>query len=104
MIANKPLPPVALLLCDSRGVFIPQHFVTQFDLTKWEGIKQDDIEALKAGPEHEHYWETWDDVTSNATFTHNGNVWRLHQDGDLWACCFELMTDEEKTNFGFNDD
>ena len=104
MIANKPLPPLALLLDSNRGIFIPQHFVTQFDLTKWEGINPSDVNVLKSGPEHAHYWEAWDDVTSNATHTYEGNVWRLHQDGDLWAYCFELMTDEEKTNFGMTDD
>jgi len=43
-------------------------------------------------------------ILNNARYTDkNGNVWRLMQDGDLWAYCFELMTDEEKENFGFND-
>jgi len=29
----------------------------------------------------------------------NGHVWRLWQDGDLWAYCEELMTDAEYSNF-----
>ena len=42
------------------------------------------------------------EVLNYATFTENGNVWRLYQDGDLWALCFELMTAKEKENFGFD--
>lgn len=31
------------------------------------------------------------------------DVIHLHQDGDLWAFCFDNMTDEEKMNFGWED-
>ena len=31
-----------------------------------------------------------------------GDIFRLHQDDDLWAVCSEKMTMEEKENFGFD--
>jgi hypothetical protein len=102
--AANTLPAIALLLSDSRGIYIPQHFVKEYDLTLWQGISEDDIKTITDGPNGEFYWEVWDDVLNNATFTENGNTWRLHQDGDLWAYCLELMTDEEKSNFGMNEE
>lgn len=62
----------------------------------------DDWDTCLIGPDQEFYWESWDEILSHAVHTDaNGNKWMLHQDGDLWCYCVELMTDEEKTNFGF---
>lgn len=106
------LPAVALLLSDSRGVYIPQNFLQNFDLTKWQGISKEAIECILSEDENgktispyeiELYWDYWTDILDNATFTENGYTWRLMQDGDLFAYCYELMTDEEKDNFGMED-
>ena len=86
-----------LLLADRHGVYIPQTFAEDFGGDAW-GIDEDshDWLALLAGPETDAYWDAWDSVLSRATHTDSkGNVWTLHQDGDLWAVCPELMTDEE---------
>ena len=118
MNTKNTLPAVALLLDSNRGVYIPQNFVTEcmilaIDGFGWSGVTVEDIAtlAMKDGDDNfvspydiEHYWETWGTVCNNATFTENGHVWRLYQDGDLWAICDELMTDEEKENFGFDVD
>jgi len=94
---------IQLLLSDARGIYIPRDFVTGFDLTGWKGIPEDAVKDCE-NPENEYYWDSWEMILNNATYTDkNGNVWRLIQDGDLWVYCFELMTDEEKSNFGFND-
>ena len=96
-----PLPSVALLLSDARGIYIPRDFVTDFDLTMWEGISQKDAEIC-ADPEHEWYWDAWASILDTATFTDpDGRKFILHQDGDLWALCLEEMTEEEKKNFEF---
>ena len=93
---------VQLLLSDARGIYIPRDFAEGFDMDKWH-VKTHDAEILK-NPEHEWYWETWDNVLNYAYYLDdNGNQFDLIQDGDLWAYCFDLMTDEEKQNFGFND-
>ena len=100
---------VTLILSDARGVYIPRDFVTDkyneitVDHCKAWGIKDEDAEILASGPDHEYYWETWDDVLSNAQYTdEEGNKYFLNQDGDLWAFCYERMTYEEMSNFGMN--
>lgn len=86
------------LLCDSRhGQFIPQ--LMAWRLSGWM-IGPDDAKICDNGPDDFYYWETWAHILDHAEYTdENGYVWRLHHDGDLWAYCEELMTDEEKENF-----
>jgi hypothetical protein len=92
---------VHLLLSDRNGVYIPQLFVKQFD--GWKNIDSEDTELLLKGPEEDWYWDTWDQLMGNAEYTDQlGYVWKLYQDGDLFAICEELMTDEEKENFGYD--
>lgn len=96
---------IKLLLSDNRGVYIPQHFAQNFDVTKW-GYTEDhtDIQTLLEGPDAEWYWEAWDNVLQNAELTDtSGKVWTLHQDGDLWAIAFDSMTNTERRNFGFDE-
>lgn len=108
---NKTIPDaVTLILSDARGVYIPRDFVTDnyneiaVDHCAAWGISKEDGEILASGPEHEFYWETWDDVLRNAEYTdEDGNKYFLSQDGDLWALCYDRMTDEEKSNFGMED-
>lgn len=87
------------LLSDSRGMYIPRDFVEEFDLTKFAGINPDDV-AILHDPDHEWYWDAWDNVLQYATHTDaQGHKWHLWQDGDLWMICDALMTDEEYLNF-----
>jgi len=93
---------IELLVSDAHGVYIPQIFAG-FDFTNWTGVDSEDIEVLFRGPNHEdsqNYWDVWDAILYAATYVDaNQNVWSLHQDGDLWAICEALMTDEEYYNF-----
>lgn len=92
---------INLLLSDARGVYIPRDFVQGFDLSKWKGIRSDDAKICE-NPENQWYWDAWTSILDNATYTHeDGRIFRLHQNGDLWAICYEQMSEEEKTNFGF---
>ena len=85
---------IEILVSDRWGVYIPKHFAENFIL--WDGVSDSDREILESGPDHEHYWDAWDAVLGAATYTDgNDNVWHLSQDGDLWAVCPDLMTDEE---------
>ena len=88
---------IEILLSDSRGVYIPRDFALYYE--DMDGVSAEDMETLKAGPDAEWYWEAWDSVLSNAKREINGKVWRLYQDGDLFAYCEELMTDEEYYGF-----
>lgn len=89
---------IALLLDSARGVYIPQNFAQRFVLEEWY-VDQEDADILDQGPEHEWYWEAWESVLNKAHYEHEGYTYRLHQDGDLWAYCDELMSDEEYENF-----
>ena len=82
----------AILFADgARGIYLPQHFAqaltddaeVQFvyhGVYNWEVIKP----ILLAGPDHEDYCEAWDFVLDNARIHHDGKVYSLWQDGDLW--------------------
>ena len=83
-----------LLLSDVRGIYIPRDFAEGFDLNAWH--IDFDVSAL-SDPESELYWDTWERVVSSAFLLDaEGNCFTLHQDGDLWAICPNLMTDIEK--------
>lgn len=69
------------------GIYVPQQFCKRYE--KVEGVSQQDWDICLAGPEHELYWDAWDEVLSNWQFEEtdsNGGVWRisLQQDGDLF--------------------
>ena len=88
-----------LLLDGNRGVYIPQVFANTFDLDRMKGIRQCDIETLREGPDTEGYWDAWDSILGSVSFEEKGNTWHLYQDGDLWAYCVDLMSDEDYENF-----
>jgi hypothetical protein len=81
---------IELLLDDARGIYIPQAFAECFDLDAWH-VSPDDAAILAQGPEHDLYWDTWQDVLDNAYYMANGQsdltagLWTLEQDGCLFA-------------------
>lgn len=87
MNTHTDLPEAAELYLDSnRGVYIPQQF---FEITKSNcvsGISEKNIEACKAGPDCEEYWEAWEEVLDNAVITDpvTEKRYMLWQDEDLW--------------------
>ena len=63
-------------------------------------ITDEQREILGDGPLKEGYWDCWNEVLLNARFVDSsGFEWQLFQEGDLFAICPELMTNEEKRNF-----
>lgn len=108
----KHLDSVNLILSDARGIYIPRDFLTDdcnnvawSHCEKWglnESNKDQWFDAVN--PDSECYWDAWEWVLNHAKFTdERGNVYTLHQDGDLWGVCFERMTDAEKYHFGFGE-
>lgn len=103
------------LLSDARGIYIPRDFVQNFAIEckeedreeakngkVWHGITAENVVDCQ-DPYNEWYWEAWESILNNAYWIDtNGFRWCLYQDGDLWAICYELLTDEEKENFGFD--
>jgi hypothetical protein len=83
---NKPEP--MLWLSDARGVYIPRDFAQSFvDRDKHvSGLVKDwDGWTILENPDHEWYWEAWQEVCDSAIVTDDkGNRFRLYQEGDLW--------------------
>ena len=73
-----------LLVRDVHGINIPRWFATKYDPASW-GICDADIEILQAGPDHDLYWDAWEDALRDARHHYDDRVWCLYQDGDLWA-------------------
>ncbi len=85
---------IKLLIDGCNGIYIPKRFYEGYD---WLGLPND-VDQL-SDVDNEFYWEVWEDVLHEAYYIDShGNKWLLWQDGDLWAYCYELMTDEEKHN------
>ena len=99
------LANIALLLDASRGVYIPQNFAEEFEMPDWH-VSDKDAAVLRAGPNDEWYWGTWDHVLDTAYFlADDGRRFTLHHDGDLWAICVDALTaDEYRSFFGENRD
>ena len=91
---------IQVLVEDRYGVYIPQAFAKNYDMSKWNNINQDDLNILLKGPwDNELYWEAWESILNNATYTNQDHTWYLYQDGDLFAVCDTMMTNEEYRNF-----
>jgi len=81
----------ALLLFDgNRGVYVPQHFAEEMNREFISGVTSEQWAILESGPDHEWYWEAWDEVTNNAVLHDpDHDDMYLWQDGDLWAVPLE---------------
>lgn len=90
------------LLCDSHhGVYLPSIWCTNTD-NIWN-INSKDWEYLSDhnNLEDENYWDVWNDVLNDASYTDKrGVVWTLYQDGDLWAIAYDELSIEEKEELG----
>jgi len=97
--SNNPVPStdaVSLFLAGERGINLPMDFMNSIFEENWKGIHEMHVEALKAGPGEAEYWDYWQDVLYNASYTDTkGNEWTLHQDGDLFLVCKDLMSDDD---------
>lgn len=89
-----------LYLSDARGIYIPQNFAEQTFRHCVTGVTDDDWRILLAGPDHEWYWEAWENFCNNATVTspESGKQYRIYQDGDCWLIPIEPETAETKDN------
>jgi hypothetical protein len=101
---------VNLILSDARGIYIPRDFLTDGqNQIAWEhcaawGLTRLNTQhwVMATDPESEFYWEDWEWILANARYLDKktGDIYYLHQDGDLWGLCYEKMTNKEKENFG----
>lgn len=86
--------PFELLVSDHHGIYVPQVFaeIARRDLFG-DSISAEDWAILSAGPEHEHYWDVWDEVLNSAETEDGVSLW---QDGDLFAVSWSLIGDQEQ--------
>lgn len=85
MTQTRPEP--LLWLDDHRGVYIPRDFANSFEdrNSSVKGVDPETWEILEAGPDHEVYWEAWNDVQRDAVVTdENGVEYNVYQDGACW--------------------
>ena len=88
------------IFCDSAsGVYIPQRFAKEVNKELLSGVDRAELSILESGPDHEQYWDVWNNVENNAVVTTEGHKWRLYQDGDLFLVCDDLLTDQERSEF-----
>jgi hypothetical protein len=85
-----------LFLDGNRGIYIPQQFAEAIDPADWTGIDTEDLDVLRAGPDHESYWDAWQDVLDHAE-TKDGRV--LWQDGDLWLVALDKAIEDLNAYF-----
>ena len=89
MNTTRTIQPEPLLwLRDDRGIYIPRDFANSFANRGAcvQGVSQEQWEILEAGPDHEWYWEVWNEVEQDAKITdiETGVVYSVYQDGDCW--------------------
>lgn len=75
-----------LLLSDARGIYIPRDFANEVLPECMEGMTKENLETLQAGPDHEWYWEAWEEVCNNVIVTEpdTGIRYYVWQDGDCF--------------------
>ena len=91
------LPETAILFASDRhGIYIPQYFAESVNRDLLSGVSDSDMDILIIGPDHDEYWDAWDDVTQSAILTDsNGVTYCLYQDGDLWLVPTDYNFEEE---------
>jgi len=98
MTSNRKMGAVEILFDGASGIYIPQRFAEECDADGWKNVSAEDRAILAAGPDHEQYWDAWTDVVDYAEYHEDGNIYRLYQDGDLFAYCLAKMTPEDHIN------
>ena len=97
-------PDMLLWLSDVRGQYISHDFANSFsDRDKnVSGVDKDDWLILEAGPDHEYYWEAWEDVSNNAVITdENGVKFTVYQNGDCWLIPEGMEWDDREECFKY---
>ena len=90
-------------IVDSRhGVFVPMVFAQTVNRSLLSGVSGETLDYLakEESVEDVDFWDVWDSVLNNARITHNGKIYHLHQDGDLFAIDWDNLTEDESEAFG----
>jgi hypothetical protein len=83
MTTKRPTP--VLFLSDARGRYIPRDFAEEILPECLLNVDPEDLAILSEGPEHEWYWEAWENVERDAIVQDpDGTRYRIYMDGDCW--------------------
>ena len=93
----NPETDCKLLLSDAHGIYIPQLYCQSVSEDDCEdlSIGWEDVKVCQSGPDEEHYWEAWQSICDAAEYEEGGEMWRLLQNGDLWAIKADVEIPEE---------
>ena len=95
-------PEMMLWLDDHRGIYIPRDFALSF-ADRAKAVANVDTEQwaiLEAGPDHEHYWDAWQEVCDYALVTdQDGNQFTIWQDGACWLIPVGMEFNEKTETF-----
>ncbi len=95
-------PNMLLWLSDARGVYIPRDFANSFAdrAGAVSGVDEDTWDILDTGPDHDDYWEAWDEVLQNAIITdEHGIKYSIWQEGDCWLIPLGMEWNEEHETY-----
>ena len=74
-----------LFVDDHHGIYALKVFAECINRERVVGITDENYTILEEGPDHEWYWEAWDEVIDSAVLTgKDGTEYYLWQDGALW--------------------
>lgn len=79
------------IINDSHGIYIPQVFAETIDWDMLDNWYEYQKAILLAGPDHESYWDVWQEILDNCETTDGG---KLHQDGDVWVVYVDKATSD----------
>ena len=96
---------VECIVNGAHGVFVPMVFAKTIKRELLSGVSVETLDYLAKDEsiEDDFFWDTWDGVLNNARIIHNGKIYHLHQDVDLFAIDWDNLTEEEKYNLGLED-
>ena len=89
----------------AHGVYVPMVFAQTVNRALLSGVAVETLDYLakEGSVEDDGFWDAWDSVLNNARITHNGKIYHLHQDGDLFAIDWDNLSDDEFEAFGLGD-
>lgn len=96
---------IECIVNSAHGVFVPMVFAQTVNRGLLSGVSAETLDYLakEESADDVDFWDVWDNVLNSARITHNGKIYHLHQDGDLFAIDWDNLTNDEKYNFGFDD-
>lgn len=81
-VEAEPLPEGSFILADNlRGIWIPKFVIENYEIS---GLDDEDL-AILSDPYHEEHQDRFESMLSNASITHEGKLYSLVYDGDMWA-------------------